>query len=1012
MRKLAVCFALALAACNGSSGSPEPTPQATLSVSPATASLETGAGSQLFTATLTGATTPIAWSLSPAGAGTLSAASGATTTYTPPATVAAQTAVTVIATSGTLTASATVTVSPPPPPSLTVSPEAATVGAGGAGVTLVASLANSTAAITWTVDPVGVGTLSTALGSTTLYTPPSNLAAPQVVSVTAAAGALSAKVTLTVNPPPSLTVSPGTAAVTAGGSAVPLSAALAWATGDIVWSLSPAVGSLSAASGASTSYLPPATIGAPVEVTVTASAAGLTAQAKLTVNPAVVPTLTLAASSGDTAVGGAPVTLTATPSGGASGTVAWSTPVTGTLAVAGNSATYTPPATLAAQQVVDFTATLAGAGLSATTTVTVHLAPTASMPASTSVSFGGAPLVLAAVVANASGPAEFALVTGSGTLSATGNTAIYTPPAECTFGPEAATVRATVPGYGGRETTAETMVTIAQAGTLAVQPAALDLVAGDPAVPLTAILEGGAVGPVRWTLSPPNAGGLSADAGSSTSFTAPAAGHATAKATPHVFATAGCLIADVPVALHPAPGAEAVEVYPPVATAVPGGKSVRFETRTSPAGLTRTFSMSPPLGILVQDGEDVVYMPPASVAATQVVTLTVQAGGATIQVPVTLAGPEGITVEVWAPHDAWSLADLRMLIEGSLQRVPASGRLTFEHVHPPYQLLVRDPGSVSLADGLTRSHLLWSWDTYRESTVNVTVTGRTPGMAARAVGGDLTSGAALPAGTSTFTLYPYWYGAASMPVNLRVLEWQADAAGLPVTYGKFGVATPTLTDGVTEAVEVALGAPAGTSTLSGTMSTPAGHTAARLAPYLRFPGVNLLLPTYTSAPATWSYAVPVVDGTTLIMNASATDAAGGTTTASQWDLAPGATGVALAPWPAPAAIEPVAAATGVGPGTRFAWSGGHGYRYALVYPKYPTTGPSFILFSSADEVTFPDLTPFGVTLPAGGTYNWRVSCYSDDRYTWDNDGLMSPYPMWATSGRHNGSTALRTFTFK
>ena len=33
-------------------------------------------------------------------------------------------------------------------------------------------------------------------------------------------------------------------------------------------------------------------------------------------------------------------------------------------------------------------------------------------------------------------------------------------------------------------------------------------------------------------------------------------------------------------------------------------QSVRFETRTSPAGLTRTFSMSPPLGILVQDGED------------------------------------------------------------------------------------------------------------------------------------------------------------------------------------------------------------------------------------------------------------------------------------------------------------------------------------------------------------------------------------------------------------------------
>jgi hypothetical protein len=91
-----------------------------LTVAPPSATLTAGGSGQLFTANLQGSSDTVFWSLS--GSGALSAPSGTTTTYTPPATVAATETVTLTATAGTLTANATITVNPPAPPStITVS---------------------------------------------------------------------------------------------------------------------------------------------------------------------------------------------------------------------------------------------------------------------------------------------------------------------------------------------------------------------------------------------------------------------------------------------------------------------------------------------------------------------------------------------------------------------------------------------------------------------------------------------------------------------------------------------------------------------------------------------------------------------------------------------------------------------------------------------------------------------------------------------------------------------------
>jgi hypothetical protein len=82
-------------------------------VAPKTATRTAGGPAVAFTATLSGgATGPIEWTLDPSGVGSLSATTGAATSYTPPDAVVATTVVTVTATAGLLSDSATVTVNP------------------------------------------------------------------------------------------------------------------------------------------------------------------------------------------------------------------------------------------------------------------------------------------------------------------------------------------------------------------------------------------------------------------------------------------------------------------------------------------------------------------------------------------------------------------------------------------------------------------------------------------------------------------------------------------------------------------------------------------------------------------------------------------------------------------------------------------------------------------------------------------------------------------------------------
>jgi Bacterial Ig-like domain len=106
---LCLASAVSLVACPPTE-TPAKTPK--LSITPGSATLTAGTGSAGFSATLTDGTAAIAWAISPE-VGTLSAATGTSTTYSPPASVSSTTAVTLTASSsGATSVTATITVNP------------------------------------------------------------------------------------------------------------------------------------------------------------------------------------------------------------------------------------------------------------------------------------------------------------------------------------------------------------------------------------------------------------------------------------------------------------------------------------------------------------------------------------------------------------------------------------------------------------------------------------------------------------------------------------------------------------------------------------------------------------------------------------------------------------------------------------------------------------------------------------------------------------------------------------
>jgi hypothetical protein len=147
-------------------------------VNPSSATLYSLQSEQFTVSPVSGCAVPVTWTISPTGTGTIDS----TGFYTAPAGIATQQTVTISAISqADSTTLGSATISLEPTVAVSVSPVTASLY-GGQTQQLTATVANSSnTAVTWTVTPVGVGTISTA----GLYTVPATVTTQQTVSITA-----------------------------------------------------------------------------------------------------------------------------------------------------------------------------------------------------------------------------------------------------------------------------------------------------------------------------------------------------------------------------------------------------------------------------------------------------------------------------------------------------------------------------------------------------------------------------------------------------------------------------------------------------------------------------------------------------------------------------------------------------------------------------------------------------------------------------------------------------------
>ena len=281
----------------GNLGSGPPPPPITVSVSPQSATVQTGA-TQQFTAAVTGTTDPVVWSVNGVTGGNATVGTiSSTGLYTAPAAAPAS-ALTIRAThpaSGT-SGSATVSVTTPPAAvTVAVSPASASVQTG-ATRQFTATVTGTTDPVVWSVNGVtgGNATVGT-VSSSGLYTAPAAVPSGAVtVRATHAASGASGQAAVTVTTPPAavtVAVSPASASVQTGATRQ-FTATLTGTTDPVVWSVNGVTGGNATVGTISSSglYTAPGTVpGAAVTVRATHAASGAFGTAAVTVTGAVPP---------------------------------------------------------------------------------------------------------------------------------------------------------------------------------------------------------------------------------------------------------------------------------------------------------------------------------------------------------------------------------------------------------------------------------------------------------------------------------------------------------------------------------------------------------------------------------------------------------------------------------------------------------------------------------------------------------------------------------------------------
>ncbi|HLL81567.1 MAG TPA: hypothetical protein VK420_02905 [Longimicrobium sp.] len=425
-----------------------------------------------------------------------------------------------------------------------------------------------------------------------------------------------------------------------------------------------------------------------------------------------------------------------------------------------------------------------------------------------------------------------------------------------------------------------------------------------------------------------------------------------------------------------------------------------------------------------------------SVATSTRFTLTArnEAGSATAETAVavdTRTAVSGKVVDVTG-HPLPNVLVTPLDGSGAFASTDLEGEFQLASVSPPYDLaLVANNAKVATVYvGLTRDRVTLTQfnqsASHGSATLHGTISGGQPPYASdgtnapmvffSAPGGTDSLEASPDGPTAYFTGAFFWqamFGQTSVTGTLYALQPVRSAPGaIPSRYAGFGQRdNVTLTAGThVFNIDLAMGS-VGNSTLGGHVGVPNGYALSSTAVFAAFrpEGVASLfrdpLPT-----ATFSYPVPNLPRARFSLYATATSRTGATAYGIRAGLSAGSTS-ALGLQDTPHPARPFDRAAGITRATPFVWSPYAGGVHLL--ELWSTSHPSYqlVVVTADNAAVLPDLSRFGMGLPADASFQWRVEGVapfaSVDALV---DGPRLPRLLSLLADGTCGSSELRSFT--
>jgi hypothetical protein len=330
--------------------------------------------------------------------------------------------------------------------------------------------------------------------------------------------------------------------------------------------------------------------------------------------------------------------------------------------------------------------------------------------------------------------------------------------------------------------------------------------------------------------------------------------------------------------------------------------------------------------------------------------------------------------------------------------VDASGAFSISGVTPPYDVIVADKDRrvATVFKGLSLKTLTLPLeldvgaaqpDPEHQATVEGTVTGEQPSSAIAttnllfaSTGGD-TPGSVESSGT--YSLNVEWNGATSVSGTLYALQSESRSPLSPPTrYLAFGQRDNVTVskDATLPAQDIAMG-PVTNSRLAGNYIVPEGYAiSASILSLALKPASEITLGFALAASGAFDYAVPQIPQTTfsILVSASPRDQGAGNgarTILFKRGLTAGTTNVSVDLQAPARPAQPSDAAKDVTRTTGFSWSPFANGVHALVIQEDKSknqTPYTVTLYTSGTQATLPDLSAFGMDLPANTELTWKI----------------------------------------